>query len=367
MPMDPRVIIVGAGIVGSACADALAEAGASVTVIDSRRPGLGSTGAAMGHIVIMDDSEPQFALLRYSRDLWEALAPELPADCEWERSGTLWIAENEEEMTAVHRKHSFFAERGVETEVIDPKRLAELEPHLRPGLTGALRVPGDRVLYPPCAARFLINRARRHGARILECRVESIIGRLVTLEDGSGLEGDAIVNAAGCDAPRLTPDLPIRPRKGHLVITDRYPGYVRHELVELGYLKSAHAVTSDSVAFNVQPRPTGQLLIGSSRQFDNASTAIDADLLARMLRRAAEFLPGIGNLSATRAWAGFRPATPDKLPLIGPMPGQPGLFIAAGHEGLGIAMALGTARLLADQIVGRSVAIPAEPYWPGRL
>jgi glycine/D-amino acid oxidase-like deaminating enzyme len=290
----------------------------------------------------------------------------MPKDCEWDQAGTLWIAADQEEMAAVHRKHAFFSEHGVATEVIQPARLAELEPHLREGLAGALLVPGDRVLYPPCATRFLMDRAHRRGARLLEARVESITGHQVRLMDSSTLEADAVVNAAGCDAPRLTPGLPIRPRKGHLVITDRYPGYLRHELVELGYLKSAHAVASDSVAFNIQPRPTGQILIGSSRQFDNTSTAIDAELLARMIRRAEEFMPGIQRLSATRAWIGFRPATPDKLPLIGPMPGEPGLFVAAGHEGLGIAMALGTARLVTDQILERPAAIPIEPYQPGR-
>ena len=77
-----------------------------------------------------------------------------------------------------------------------------------------------------------------------------------------------IVNATGSWSPVLTPGLEVKKRKGHLVITDRYPNFLRHQLVELGYLKSAHSLTADSVAFNIQPRKTGQLLIGSSRQFD---------------------------------------------------------------------------------------------------
>jgi glycine/D-amino acid oxidase-like deaminating enzyme len=92
--------------------------------------------------------------------------------------------------------------------------------------------------------------------------------------------------------------------------------------VELGYLKSAHSTTEDSVAFNVQPRKTGQLLIGSSRQFGAEHAAIDHHMLARMLRRAQEYMPGLADLSAIRTWTGFRAATPDKLPLIGPCPGD---------------------------------------------
>ena len=158
----------------------------------------------------------------------------------------------------------------------------------------------------------------------------------------------------------------VRKRKGHLVITDRYPGWVRHQLVELGYLKSAHSISSDSAAFNVQPRKTGQLLIGSSRQFGAEHSAVDSHMLARMLDRALEYMPGLANLSAIRAWTGFRAATPDKLPLIGPCASDPRLYLATGHEGLGITTSLATGRLVADQITERPTAIPFEPYLPNR-
>src|SRR5205085_10849851 len=112
-------------------------------------------------------------------------------------------------------------------------------------------------------------------------------------------------------AAQLTPGLPIRPRKGHLAITDRYPGLVSHQILELGYLKSAHGSQQDSVAFNVQPRATGQLLVGSSRQFDVESPEVDRGILARMLRRAIEYMPALAGVSVLRAWTGLRAATPD--------------------------------------------------------
>jgi glycine/D-amino acid oxidase-like deaminating enzyme len=158
----------------------------------------------------------------------------------------------------------------------------------------------------------------------------------------------------------------VRKRKGHLVITDRYPGFVHHQLVELGYLKSAHSMTADSVAFNVQPRKTGQLLIGSSRQFGAEHGEIDTQMLTRMLRRAQEYMPGLASLVAIRSWTGFRAATPDKLPLIGPCPEDPRLYLATGHEGLGITTSLATGKLIADQLLHRTPAIPVEPYLPGR-
>src|SRR6185503_17206787 len=131
--------------------------------------------------------------------------------------------------------------------------------------------------------------------------------------------------------------------KGHLVITDRYPQFLRHQLVELGYLKSAHTMTAESVAFNIQPRRTGQLLIGSSRQFEVQESTVDVSILNRMLSRAIEFLPGLARLSSLRAWTGFRAATPDKLPLIGPSVDNTRLYLATGHEELGITTSMGTA------------------------
>jgi len=186
------------------------------------------------------------------------------------------------------------------------------------------------------------------------------------MENGARVRAGIIVNATGSAAARLTPGAQVRPRKGHLVITDRYEGLVRHQLVELGYLKSAHSVSTDSVAFNVQPRPTGQLLIGSSRQYGNEDRRVDSALLSRMLNRAEEFMPALGGLSAIRSWTGFRAATPDKLPLIGKWPGHKRLFMAAGHEGLGITTSLATGKLLADDIVKRDSLIPRGPYSPER-
>ena len=164
----------------------------------------------------------------------------------------------------------------------------------------------------------------------------------------------------------LTPGIEIKKRKGHLVITDRYPGFLRHQLVELGYLKSAHSASGDSVAFNVQPRRTGQILIGSSRQYGAGHKEIDHEILTRMLDRAREYMPGLGSLSAIRTWTGFRAATPDKLPLIGPWPADPTIFLATGHEGLGITTSLATARILVDHVTGCTPEIPIEPYLPSR-
>jgi len=361
--MSPDALVIGAGIVGAACAQALSREGMRVTVVESGAVGGGATAAGMGHIVVMDDSEAQFALTRYSRDLWEAAASQLPSEVEYEPCGTLWVAADQEEMAAVHQKHAFYSSRGVSTEILDAQSLREAEPNLRPGLAGALLVPGDSVIYAPCAAQWLLN-----GVDLIQGQPVAEIQRgRVRLADGTFLSTGLTICATGAWATQLFPSLAVRSRKGHLAITDRYPGFLRRQLVELGYLKSAHGDAQESVAFNVQPRKTGQVLIGSSRQYGQTHSEVDHAMLARMLRRAIEYMPALAGISIIRTWTGFRAATPDNLPVVGPCPGRENVYLATGHEGLGITTSLGTAQLLAGMITGVTPDIDPQPYLPSRL
>lgn len=360
-------IIIGAGIVGSACAAECARAGLSVAIVEAGIVGGGATAAGMGHLVVMDDSEAQFALTRYSQQLWDEISDELPREVEHDACGTIWIAADDEEMVEARRKEKFYSDRGVKTEMLDAQSVAEAEPNLRRGLVGGLRVPGDSVIYPPCAAQYFVDQATAKGAQLfLATAVDRIETGGVRLRDGSTISAGLVVNSAGSSSPALTRGLEVKKRKGHLVITDRYPNFIRHQLVELGYLKSAHTLTSESVAFNVQPRKTGQLLIGSSRQFGVDDSHVDNSIVTQMLDRAVEYLPGLGKLSSLRTWTGFRAATPDKLPLIGPHMEHERLYLATGHEGLGITTSLATAKLLAAQILDRETPIPVTPYLPAR-
>lgn len=359
--------MIGAGIVGAACAATLAREGMSVVVIDKNGIASGTTAAGMGHIVVMDDSEAQFALTNYSQKLWNNLAEEMPANCEYEHCGTIWVAADEEEMHEVRRKHSYYGERGISTQVLDAQALRDAEPNLSEHLVGGLLVESDTVVYQLTATRFLIDRAVGNGAALrFGDSVTEVSDTGVKLSNGGLIPSGIVVNAAGGVAGELTPQLNIKKRKGHLVITERYEGFVSHQLVELGYLKSAHGSANESVAFNVQPRTTGQVLLGSSRQFGVENSDVDRHILGRMTSRAFDYMPKLRNLTAVRVWTGFRPATPDNLPYIGKISGFENVYAAAGHEGLGITTALGTAELLVDNIMGRSTAIPIEPYLPSR-
>src|SRR5215207_2937596 len=151
------VVIIGAGIVGSACAVECVREGLSVAIVEAGIIGGGATAAGMGHLVVMDDSEAQFALTRYSQQLWDEISEELPSEVEHDACGTIWIAADDEEMGEARRKAKFYSERGVRVEILDAQALAETEPNLRRGLIGGLRVPSDSVIYPPCAAQFLVE------------------------------------------------------------------------------------------------------------------------------------------------------------------------------------------------------------------
>ncbi|BCF91169.1 NAD(P)/FAD-dependent oxidoreductase [Paraburkholderia largidicola] len=368
--MTADVVIVGAGIVGAACAAELSARGLRVTVLDAQGIGGGATAAGMGHIVVMNDSPAEFALSRYSRDLWLALAPQLRTRDAFARCCTLWVAADAEELDAAREMHAAFTAQDVAAQLLDERALYDCEPSLAPGMAGGLLIGHDSIVYAPSAAQWLLTQSPG-AARIdlrLHAQAVAVDAQHVTLSNGERVGGAHIVVANGLQARELVRGLPLQPKKGHLLITDRYPGFIRHQLLELGYIKSAHHATGTSVAFNAQPRPTGQLLIGSSRQFDTTDAAVEMPVLAQMLQRAARYLPELPTLNGIRAWTGFRAASPDGMPLIGPAgSAAPGVWLAVGHEGLGVTTSLGTAQLLAAQITRTASVIAVDPFLPARF
>lgn len=363
------VLVVGAGIIGSAVARECSRLGWHVGVIEGATLAGGATAAGMGHLVVMDDSPAQLALTAYSRSLWREEASSLPDSVEYEGCGTIWVAADDEEMAVVEGRQRKYAEARIAAQILSAAELSQHEPNLRSGLAGGLLVPEDGVVYPPAAGDYFLSEARRLGAELVQARAVTASQGQVRLSSGVTLKSDRIVLAVGTDC-ELLPSMPIQKRKGHLAITDRYPGFVRHQLVELGYLKSAHSLVEDSVAFNIQPRKSGQLLLGSSRQYGDESPEVEPRMLTRMTERAKEYMPGLESLSVLRVWTGFRAATTDKLPLIGQATGlsnDTSLWLAVGLEGLGITNAPGVARLLVDGMTGRESAIDAQVYAPARL
>lgn len=356
-------------MLGAACAREYLRQGLSVAVIERGAVGAGATAASMGHLLRVDAEgaadQHEYQLSHRSMQLWQAWLDESREHveaAEHQCCGTLWIAADDEEMAAAARKQAWLQSQGHAAELLDAEQLARAEPLLRAGLTGALHVPDDARVYPPrVAARWL------EGAQLIRGEVSRIDAQGLTLADGRRLWGALIVLCGGLSSQRFLPAGCLVPKKGQLAITQRQPQAVRHQLVELGYLKNAHRTDVDTVSFNVQPRPGGQLLIGSSRQLNREDAALDMGMLSRMLDHATRFIPPLKEMSLLRCWSGIRPASSDGQPLIGAHPLLPRVWTACGHEGLGITTSLASAELLVQLSLGQAPLLDPAPYSPSRF
>lgn len=345
--------------------------GRRVALVDRATPGAGATGRAMGHVMQHDESEPMWQLTRRAQEMWALLACELPSDCEFRTCGALWVAEAED-LSEAEAKMRRFAARDLETHMLTPRQLLECEPHLTGSdavqIAGALLVPTDSVVLPFGVCRWLVEDAVRRGAvAMFGVDVARVDEGLVSFADGTTIAADEIVVAAGARSADLVPGVPIRRRKGHLVLTEYHPGVCRHECVELGYIRHTRSGLGDSVAFNVQPRDGSRVLIGSCRQYDREGDEVEPAMLQRMLERAYGFMPVLRSLAHAKTWTGFRPSTPDGLPIIGRDARRPWLWLATGHEGYGVTSGIATAELVAELMVGADTTIDATPFAPGRF
>lgn len=206
------VIVIGAGIIGAACAWQLAKRGQSVTLIDDGQPG--ATAAGMGHLVCMDDDPAELALSAWSLERWRAITPRMPNNCAWRGCGTLWLAESEEEMAVAGDKQRRMAGHQVHSELQTPQQIAGREPLLRGGLAGGLWVPGDGIVYAPNVARWLITDAGNH-LTCLRDSVQTIEEPQVLLASGQRLQARAIVVACGLEANALLAENWLRPKKAN--------------------------------------------------------------------------------------------------------------------------------------------------------
>jgi glycine/D-amino acid oxidase-like deaminating enzyme len=352
-------VVVGGGIVGAACARELARAGATVDLLEAKHLGAGATAAGMGHLVTMDGVPGELALTHHGVEAWRCECDELKRVAEYTPTGTLWIAASAAEVELLERQRSAFAALGVDAELLPRAQLAAAEPALSAAACAGLRVPGDAIVYAPKAAQWLARqscggRLRVHrGARVVRVGPD-----WAESADGRRFDAAHVVVACGLHARELLPALGLVAKRGHLLITDRYPGALRHHVLEVGYAAATHAHSEASVSFNVQPRPSGQILIGSSREPGVEHAAEDPAIVRRLAARALHFLPGLDGASVLRVWTGVRAASPSGLPIIGRarLPGALGrVWVAAGHEGLGVTTALVSAVLLRAKMFGGSL------------
>ena len=312
---------------GAACARALARRG--LDVARGRSGGGRRRRDGGGHGARRRDGRlrAQFALTRYSAGSLDRAGARAAADAEYHPCGTIWVAADDEEWPRCAGSSAYCAARGVATEVLDARQLAEAEPNLRAGLAGGLLVPDDLRGVSAVRARSgcSTRRARSVWTNASRSRRRTVKSQLA---DGRASSAGVVdLRERDAAARSWCPTSASGRAKATSSSPTAIPGFVHHQLVELGYLKSAHGGATESVAFNVQPRADGADCCSARRGNSTSRTAaVDWKILRRMMERGFEFMPGLRGLSVIRMWTGFRAATEDNLPFIGPVPGMPKVY-----------------------------------------
>ncbi|WP_216214982.1 NAD(P)/FAD-dependent oxidoreductase [Amycolatopsis aidingensis] len=376
-----RVLVLGAGIIGAACARELAGAGLAVTVLDRDRPGSATTAHGEGNVLVSDKGPgPELELAKLSRKLWPHTLAELgetrASTVEWDPKGGIVVATTEQGA----RELAAFAGRqraaGVVAEELDAGQLAAAEPQLTPGVTAAFHYPQDAQVQPVAAATGLLSAALEAGATLRTgCRVlggHTEGGRLTGVRTTEGVLGaDAVVNAAGPWAGELSALLgapvEVRPRRGEVLVTTPMPPTVFHKVYDAGYVGAVGSASAQlRTSAVVESTKAGTILLGSSRRQAGFDAGLRVDVLSAIAANALRLFPGLGAATVMRAYGGFRPYVPDHLPIIGADPRQPRLWHVTGHEGAGIGLAVGTARLLRELLLGEPTTIDPGPFRVGR-
>jgi glycine oxidase len=361
----PDVAIVGGGIVGCALAAFLAEAGASVRLYERDVVAAGASGRNAGLLQHpMDDALA--GVYTSSHALYAELGHgfELPA----EAVGILVVSEDP---AALEPTRADLAARFPElrAEALDPATLREAEPALAEGLA-AFRLDTGLPVPPAAATQAFAARARAAGAELLEGAAATPLiedGRATGVRTPAGTEaaGAVVVAAGPWTSPLINPQPGVRPQlEGWRPISPRWGVNVelrlaqppRHSLEEGGVEALPHADSGLDPLFSLITR-NGVSALGSTFLPEQPEPA---EVAPALVARGERFVPALGGAHVVSIRACARPMSADGRPLLGPLPGVEGLFVAAGHGPWGISLGPGSARLVADAVLGRPVAIAPE-------
>lgn len=374
-----EVVVVGGGIIGCAIAYYAAKAGLEVTVVERGELGGGTSSRCDGNILAID-KDPGFdsQMSLKSQELTRALVDELD-DFEYRAPGSILVCETEQEMEAARQWVDRQRVLGLPFRMLDRHDLKEDSPCFAPDLLGGLECASDATCSPPHLVYALARGAQKYGARFLPFTTvtgfqRDEAGAISGVHTSAGtIATKTAINAGGVWAPAIANmvgvDLPIKPRKGHILVAGRTYPVSRRKVMEFGYLMSKfggkRVVDAETEQYGValvfEPTMASNFLIGSSRQFVGIDTSIDTRVIATIARRAIRFYPIMKEIPVIRSYAGVRPWTPDHLPVISAVPAVPGFYVAAGHEGDGISLAAVTGKVVSEMLTGRPTCIPSDP------
>ncbi|KAJ7961702.1 FAD-dependent oxidoreductase [Quillaja saponaria] len=410
------VVIIGAGIIGLTIArQFLIGSNLSVAVVDKAVPCSGATGAGQGYLWMVHKTpgSETWELAMRSHTLWEMLAESVRdqglnplAELGWRKTGSLLVSRTHAESDILKKRVTQLSEAGLEAEYLSRDDLRKEEPALSVGGdSGAAFVPSDSQLDAQRTVAFIekANRQFSSKGRYAEFYHDPV--KCIVRSGSSGEVGavqtfmntlhsrKAVIFATGCWTGSLMHDLvrsseieldvPVRPRKGHLLVLENFNSLkLNHGLMEAGYVNHQTATLrpsiselepSDegrnlSVSMTATMDAAGNLVLGSSREFAGFNTEVDDSIIKHIWQRAGEFFPKLSELplsdisNCKKVRIGLRPYMPDGKPVIGAVPGLSNLFLAAGHEGGGLSMALGTAEMVVDMVLGQPRKVDNAPF-----
>lgn len=373
-----RVVVIGAGIIGTSCAYFLSRTGVDVVVIDRAQVGAGTTSRGEGNVELSDKAPgPELDLMQLSREKWL----EIGEDCgvapfELQPKGTLVVATSDLALKDLQRFANDQARAGVEVEFADKPN--ELEPNLSPDLPGAVHYPQDMQVQPVLAAASLLRTSRSRGATFyagepLVGAVLSRQGQLIGVRTPvRTIEADVVINAAGTWAGEvgrlLGAPVPISPRRGFVLVTEPLPRVVRRKVYSADYV--ANVASSESgleTSCVVEGTEAGTVLIGASRERVGYDTSVDLTIIETLAAKAIRLFPMLGDVQLMRVYRGFRPYSPDHLPIIGADSRVPGVYHACGHEGAGVGLSPATGYAISCLVTGQPPELDLTPFSPSRL
>ncbi|WP_214481292.1 FAD-dependent oxidoreductase [Bacillus sp. SM2101] len=375
-----EVLVIGGGVIGSAVAYYVSKSGYNVTVIEKGELASGTSSRCDGNILAID-KDPGFdsQMSLESQRLVDQLSKELEHTFEYRAPGSILVCENEQEMVAAEEWVRKQKAAGLPFRMLDRFDIKQESPYFADDLLGGVECQTDSTVNPYLMTFSLFEGARKYGAKVVTHtevkQVKKTKNNQFIVETSNGtFTSTYVVNAAGVWAPRIGEMLgitiPIKPRKGHIIVAARQQPIGLRKVMEFGYLISKfggkrmvdETTEKYGVALVFEPTASQNFLIGSSRQFVGFNTTVDMEVIKCMAKRAIRFYPKLADFSLIRTYAGLRPYTEDHLPIISQVEEIPNFFIAAGHEGDGISLAAITGKLIDDLIQEKSEsAVPLKP------
>lgn len=372
------LVVIGAGAIGAATAWYATVAGLRVTVVERGPILAGTSSACEGNLLVSDkEAGPELDLSLYSHELWVGELAEYAPLWEFERKGGLVVTATESGAQGLTELLGRQRRAGIEVEPVPLDRVHDYEPNLTRHLGGAAFYPQDCQVQPMLMAAHLLRMARERGAQVLTgTTVTGFLrdaDRVVGVRTDHGdLPAGLVVNATGTWAGEIAAlagvEVPVLPRRGFIMVTEPLPPTVFHKVYAGEYVASTQSSDEGrQTSTVVEATASGTVLIGSSRERVGFDRTVSLPALREIARKALTLFPVLANVAVMRSYLGFRPYCPDHLPVIGPDPRAPGLAHAAGHEGAGIGLSVGTAKLLVQALTGQQPDLDLTPFTPERF